>query len=406
VANTGTHIGSLWTSTGTLLATGTFTNETASGWQQLNFAQPVQVRAGTTYIASYSAPNGHYSADENYFSSQSAGQAPIIAPQSATNGVYAYGSGNTFPNQSYKSTNYWVDVIMTTAGVSTTPPSVTTESPTADQTGVSAATAVAATFNTSIDTSTLTFTLKDSSGSTVPAGVTYNNSTDTATLTPNSMLALGAVYTASVSAADTFGNAMTQPVTWSFTTASTLPPPNCPCSLWPNSPTPTNLNPNDSNSVELGTAFQSDVSGQVTEVRFYKTPNDPSNSHTGTLWTSDGTELATGTFTNETASGWQTLTFSSPVNIQANTTYVVSVHFPNGEYPYDLNYFNSPHTYYPLTALGNGSDNGLYSYGSSSVFPTHSWSASNYWVDVTFTTSSGSGNSAATPSEPGEPAGQ
>ena len=143
--------------------------------------------------------------------------------------------------------------------------------------------------------------------------MTYNTSTDTATLSPDSTLALGASYTASVSAADTFGNAMTQPVTWSFTTASTLPPPNCPCSLWPNSPTPANLAPNDPNSVELGTAFQSAVSGQVTGVRFYKTPNDPSNSHTGTLWTSNGTELATGTFTNETASGWQTLTFSSPV---------------------------------------------------------------------------------------------
>src|ERR1700687_3222828 len=31
-ANTGTHVGNLWTSTGTLLATATFTSETASGW--------------------------------------------------------------------------------------------------------------------------------------------------------------------------------------------------------------------------------------------------------------------------------------------------------------------------------------------------------------------------------------
>ena len=29
--NTGTHVGNLWTSTGTLLASATFTNETASG---------------------------------------------------------------------------------------------------------------------------------------------------------------------------------------------------------------------------------------------------------------------------------------------------------------------------------------------------------------------------------------
>ena len=37
-ANTGTHVGRLWTNSGQLLAQGTFTNETTSGWQQVNFA--------------------------------------------------------------------------------------------------------------------------------------------------------------------------------------------------------------------------------------------------------------------------------------------------------------------------------------------------------------------------------
>ena len=45
------------------LATATFTNETATGWQQANFASPVAVTAGTTYVASYLAPNGHYASD-------------------------------------------------------------------------------------------------------------------------------------------------------------------------------------------------------------------------------------------------------------------------------------------------------------------------------------------------------
>ena len=39
--NTGTHTGELWSSTGQLLATATFSSESASGWQQLNFANPV-----------------------------------------------------------------------------------------------------------------------------------------------------------------------------------------------------------------------------------------------------------------------------------------------------------------------------------------------------------------------------
>ena len=39
--NTGTHLGHLWTSGGTQLAAATFTGETTSGWQQVNFATPV-----------------------------------------------------------------------------------------------------------------------------------------------------------------------------------------------------------------------------------------------------------------------------------------------------------------------------------------------------------------------------
>ena len=36
--NTSTHVGNLWSSTGTLLASAAFVNETASGWQQVNFS--------------------------------------------------------------------------------------------------------------------------------------------------------------------------------------------------------------------------------------------------------------------------------------------------------------------------------------------------------------------------------
>ena len=39
--NTGPHVGTLWSSTGTQLAQATFTGETGSGWQQVNFSSPV-----------------------------------------------------------------------------------------------------------------------------------------------------------------------------------------------------------------------------------------------------------------------------------------------------------------------------------------------------------------------------
>ena len=78
-ANTGTHTGSLWTSTGTLLGTATFTNETASGWQQVLFATPVAIAANTVYVASYHANGGHYSADPDYFAKSGFDNPPLHA---------------------------------------------------------------------------------------------------------------------------------------------------------------------------------------------------------------------------------------------------------------------------------------------------------------------------------------
>jgi len=60
---TGTHIGSLWTSAGTRLASATFTAETSSGWQQVYFAGPVAVVANTIYVASGFFSQGRYPKD-------------------------------------------------------------------------------------------------------------------------------------------------------------------------------------------------------------------------------------------------------------------------------------------------------------------------------------------------------
>ena len=110
--NTGTHVGHLWDSAGNLLATATFTGETATGWQQVNFSTPVAITAGTTYVASYLAPNGHYADDQNYFTSQY-NSGSLHVP--ANGGVYAYGGAGSFPTQVWNASNYWVDVVFTTA---------------------------------------------------------------------------------------------------------------------------------------------------------------------------------------------------------------------------------------------------------------------------------------------------
>ncbi len=137
-ANTGTHVGSLWSATGTKLATATFTGESASGWQQVQFATPVAITAGTTYVASYSAPNGRYATTENYFGTATA-NGPLTALADGTsgaNGVYTYGAG-AFPTSGFRSSNYWVDVVFaTTTAADTTKPTLTDRQPAPGATGV------------------------------------------------------------------------------------------------------------------------------------------------------------------------------------------------------------------------------------------------------------------------------
>src|ERR1019366_6863619 len=110
--NVGTHVADLWGSTGNLLATATFTNESASGWQQVNFSNPVAITAGTTYVASYHT-DGNYSDTVGYFDTYT-GQAngSLTAPGDALNGEFGYGTGSIYPNNiSSTGDNYWVDVV-------------------------------------------------------------------------------------------------------------------------------------------------------------------------------------------------------------------------------------------------------------------------------------------------------
>jgi hypothetical protein len=141
--------------------------------------------------------------------------------------------------------------------------------------------------------------------------------------------------------------------------------------------------------VELGVKFKSDVDGKITGIRFYKDATN-TGTHIGSLWTASGTELASATFTNETASGWQQVTFATPVTITAGTVYVASYLAPAGHYAADGSFFaTSGVDNGPLHALKDGTSggNGVYRYGSTSAFPTDTFNATNYWVDVVFSTS-------------------
>jgi len=148
---------------------------------------------------------------------------------------------------------------------------------------------------------------------------------------------------------------------------------------------PATTNNSDGSSVnyELGTSFTADTAGQITAVRFWKASSE-TGTHTGRIWSSAGTLLASVVFTNETASGWQQQALATALNITASTTYVVSV--------------NTGATYYVATNSGLATQinsgnlhsvvgaNGLY--GATGTFPTSSYQASNYFRDIVFAPSS------------------
>jgi hypothetical protein len=155
--------------------------------------------------------------------------------------------------------------------------------------------------------------------------------------------------------------------------------------IWPPEALPSTAVVNDPSAVELGVKFTSDVSGMIAGIRFYKSAAN-TGTHTGSLWSSGGQRLATGTFAAETASGWQELSFASPVSISAGTVYVASYHTDSGYYAGDAAYFSAAGVDHPpLHALSDeaGGGNGLYRYGAS-AFPSNSYGATNYWVDVVF----------------------
>ncbi|MEO5925046.1 MAG: Ig-like domain-containing protein [Bryobacteraceae bacterium] len=223
--------------------------------------------------------------------------------------------------------------------------------------------------------------------------VTWSMNPSFGTLTPTG--ANTATYTAPASAP---GNTVVQVIatatgapSLTATSTITVSAPPCPCNIWNAATLPSNAaEPNDGGSIELGVKFRATEAGFIRGIRFYKGATNV-GTHVGSLWSSTGTNLASATFINETATGWQQVLFDTPVAVAANTTYVASYYAPQGHYAFDSAFFNAAVVTPPLRALANGEDgpNGLYRYNAGSAFPNASFNATNYWVDVVFVTSIG-----------------
>jgi hypothetical protein len=361
--NTGTHIADLWSSTGTLLATATFTGETASGWQQVNFASPVMVAAGTTYVASYHT-TGDYSDTPNYFVN-SIVNGQLTAP-SGSNGVYGYGSKPVFPQNTFGATNYWVDVVFNGASAPVAQPDSGFVLNKNGSITIAASTLLA---NDS-DTGGLSISLTGA-GNAINGSVSFDPNAKTVTFVPTSGFSGTASFTYTIG--DTGGGTASAGVSLFVNDPSAV-------SLFGVNATPSVVNSNDPGSVELGVKFTASANGLITGLRFYKGPQN-TGPHVADLWSSTGTLLATANFTNENASGWQQVNFATPVAVTAGTTYVASYH-TNGDYSVDSGYFRTSVVSGPLTAPAGV--NGVYAYGTGSLFPTSTYQSSNYWVDVVY----------------------
>lgn len=100
----------LWSKDGALLSSGAATigQNPSTGWMTGPLNQEVPVQAGETYVASYRAPAGQY--EYRWEGLASPFTAPALTAL-ASGGAYAYGASLLFPTETYRSSNYFVDVV-------------------------------------------------------------------------------------------------------------------------------------------------------------------------------------------------------------------------------------------------------------------------------------------------------
>jgi hypothetical protein len=127
---------------------------------------------------------------------------------------------------------------------------------------------------------------------------------------------------------------------------------------------------------EQGVEFSSSVNGQITHIRFWKAPGEPSGNHIGRIWTANGALLASVLFTNETASGWQEGQLQTPLPITANVRYKVTYNVHN-VVAKTFDVLAGPITSGPLVSWGSSFST------PAGSFPT-TGSTSNLFADIRF----------------------
>ncbi|OYD99133.1 Ig domain-containing protein group 1 domain-containing protein [Nostoc sp. 'Peltigera membranacea cyanobiont' 213] len=369
-SETGTHTGKIWTRTGTLLGSVTFTNETASGWQEKALSTPVNIQANTTYVVSVNVNAYYVSTSGQLASSIVNGDLSSVAD--GNNGVFN-GTPDAFPVYSFNNSNYFRDINFVPVAL----PTITKIS--GDNQSGAAQNPLVNPLVVQVKDSagnpqsgvTVNFAVTNGGGSVSPASAVTNASGQASTT-----LTLGASPGATIPVANTVDATAANVGSVTFL-ATANPLANTQTVL--TTQVPSIANATDNSPYELGMKFSSAKGGRISAIRFWKAPSE-TGTHIGKIWTATGTLLASVTFINETASGWQEQLLETPLNI-VNTTYVVSVNI-NAYYVATYNELGSSIVNGDLTSVADG-NNGVYELSPNS-FPTSSFRNTNYYRDIAF----------------------
>ena len=393
--NTGTHVAHLRdVTTSTDLALATYSSETSSGWQTVDFSSNIAVSDSDTYMVWVSMPNGHYAVDGGYaggpnsFGLRGFGTSEDVAyMESGSNGVYEYTSTHSTVPTNAVTSNYWVSPVV---GDSTAPgsnsgfsasdatagPNLTWSGIGRDTNSVTSSANPVNTLITRTSTEEGTVTIGKQAG----GASTWQDGSNDPTAIP------GRSYTYGVKNQDACGNLSTG--TTSSVTPASAPTFSHLIAVDP----PSTLDTAQTTAVTVGVRWNTNTAGNLWGVRFYRaadTAPTSGNFRVG-LWDNDGTLLASRTVpTGNDQSGWIDVRFNSPVSVDANHDYIVGYYSPNGQEVYTNDQWAN--TFHPigsyLTAPGDteGTPNGVYSTDSSFHYPdSRSTHQAWYGVDVDF----------------------
>jgi hypothetical protein len=386
--DTDTRTLNLWDAAGNNLGSVTVSSAPGeTGWQIGTLAAPIAVSGGATYVVSYGTVQ-NYAYTSNFFASEWNGPNGILsAPQAGIvggNGVFSNGGTGLFPTASYVNSNYWVDVAF--ESIRNDAPAFTSPATASVSENTSAVMTLAAndpegnalTYSIAGGADASLFTLDATTGALrfvflpdfeAPADAGGNN-----------------LYDLIVAVSDGTNAPVTQTLSISVTDDENGPVTSY---LFGPGNQPANIATDDPTDYELGTKFQTDRNGFITELRYYRGAADAGDTDARTLnlWDAAGNNLGSVTVSSAPGeTGWQIGTLAAPIAVSGGATYVVSYGTVQN-YAYTSNFFtqewNGPDGIVTAPQGGIVGGNGVFA-GGTGLFPTASFANSNYWVDVAF----------------------